>query len=83
MQLRTNKGWMSSQDSSVSLDILPNWIGQIALSGIETERVSQWTLVLQCGPGDSAGTNFTYVVYNCHKSEILLPGKIINNTQLP
>ena len=40
LAVTANRGWLCSQESSVSLDSLPHWIGQISLSGIETERVS-------------------------------------------
>ena len=39
------RGWLAMQDSSMRLDHLPNWIGQILLRGIEIERVCVYICV--------------------------------------
>ena len=34
------KGWLMSADSTLNVDQLPHWMGQITLKGVVTDRVS-------------------------------------------
>ena len=38
--LVVEKGWLMSNESTLNVDQLPHWMGQITLKGVVTDRVS-------------------------------------------